>query len=121
MKGKAAFVLGAGLGYLLGTPAGREKLTKAKSKLTESWNDPRVQEKVGDLRNKATSGSSGSSSEDPWASPSPDVSSPSSSTSGTSTTGSSTTGSSTPGSSTSGSPGGSDLGGSSGSGYRSTP
>lgn len=130
MKGKAAFVLGAGLGYLVGTPAGREKLTKAKSKLTESWNDPRVQEKVGDLRNKATSGSSGSSSEDPWASPSPDVSSPSSSTSGSSTsgsssTGSSTTGSSTPGSSTPGSStsgsGGSDLGGSSGSGYRSTP
>lgn len=94
MKGKAAFVLGAGLGYLLGTPAGREKLDKVKAKLTDKWNDPRVQEKVSDLRGKATSGSS----DDPWASPSPDVSSPSSSTTG-----------------------GPDLGGTTDSDYRSTP
>ncbi|MCC2307759.1 YtxH domain-containing protein [Cellulomonas chengniuliangii] len=64
MKGKAAFVLGAGLGYLLGTPSGREKLGTARSKLMDSWNDPRVQEKVGDIREKVTPGSS----DDPWAS-----------------------------------------------------
>lgn len=53
MKGKAAFVLGAGFGYLIGTPAGRERLDKVKGWATDTWHDPRIQEKLGDLRGSA--------------------------------------------------------------------
>jgi len=105
MKGKAAFVLGAGLGYLFGTPSGREKLGSARSKLMDSWNDPRVQEKVGDIREKVTPGSS---DDDPWAS----------TTDSTDTT--DTTGSSTPtASTTTPTPETPDLGGA-GADYRPT-
>ncbi|MFI2754005.1 YtxH domain-containing protein [Cellulomonas sp. P22] len=50
MKGKAALVVGAGVGYLFGTRSGRERLEKLKGWANDTWNDPRVQGKLGDLR-----------------------------------------------------------------------
>ncbi|MEN5073564.1 hypothetical protein ABE437_07090 [Isoptericola cucumis] len=49
MKAGPAFVIGATLGYLVGTEKGREQLDRAKVWATETWNDPRVQAKVSDL------------------------------------------------------------------------
>ena len=49
MKAGPAFVIGATLGYLVGTEKGREQLDRAKGWATETWNDPRVQAKVSDL------------------------------------------------------------------------
>ena len=46
MKGKILFVAGLGLGYLLGTRAGREKYDELKSTALKVWNDPRVQKQV---------------------------------------------------------------------------
>jgi hypothetical protein len=54
MKGKAAFVIGAALGYLFGTDQGRVKLEKAKGWATDTWKDPRVQEKVSEVSSTAT-------------------------------------------------------------------
>ena len=49
MKAGPAFVIGAALGYLVGTEKGRQQLDRAMDWATETWNDPRVQEKVSDL------------------------------------------------------------------------
>ncbi|CAM3477323.1 hypothetical protein [Isoptericola cucumis] len=49
MKAGPAFVIGATLGYLVGTEKGRQQLDRAKGWATETWNDPRVQAKVSDL------------------------------------------------------------------------
>ena len=46
MKGKILFVAGLGLGYVLGTRAGREKYEQLKSSAMKVWNDPRVQRQV---------------------------------------------------------------------------
>ena len=46
MKGKILFVTGLGLGYVLGTRAGREKYEQLKSSAMKFWNDPRVQRQV---------------------------------------------------------------------------
>lgn len=46
MKGKILFVAGLGVGYVLGTRAGREKYEQLKSTATKLWNDPRVQRQV---------------------------------------------------------------------------
>jgi len=46
MKGKILFVAGLGLGYVLGTRAGREKYEQLKSSAMKLWNDPRVQRQV---------------------------------------------------------------------------
>lgn len=46
MKGKILFVAGLGLGYLLGTRAGREKYDELKTAALKVWNDPRVQQQV---------------------------------------------------------------------------
>ena len=54
MKSKAAFIAGAGIGYLVGTPAGRQRLEKLKVWASEAWSDPRVQERVSDLESHAT-------------------------------------------------------------------
>lgn len=54
MGSKAAFIVGAGLGYLLGTKAGREQLDKVRGWTQETWSDPRVQAQVNDLSTKAT-------------------------------------------------------------------
>jgi len=46
MKGKILFLTGLGLGYVLGTKAGREKYEELKNQATKLWNDPRVQKQV---------------------------------------------------------------------------
>jgi len=46
MKGKILFVAGLGLGYVLGTRAGREKYEQLKTSALKLWNDPRVQKQV---------------------------------------------------------------------------
>lgn len=65
MKGKILFVFGLGLGYVLGTRAGRERYEQIKAGAEKIWQDPRVQkqvataqefvkEKAPDLADKAT-------------------------------------------------------------------
>jgi hypothetical protein len=54
MKAKAAFVIGAALGYLFGTDKGRAKLEEAKGWASKTWQDPRVQEKVSEVSSTAT-------------------------------------------------------------------
>lgn len=46
MKGKILFVAGLGLGYVLGTRAGRERYEQLKANVLKVWNDPRVQKQV---------------------------------------------------------------------------
>ncbi len=46
MKGKILLVVGVGIGYVLGTRAGREKYDQMKAALDKFWNDPRVQKQV---------------------------------------------------------------------------
>ena len=46
MKGKILFVAGLGVGYVLGTRAGRERYESIKSAASKLWNDPRVQKQV---------------------------------------------------------------------------
>lgn len=53
MKGKLAFVLGAGVGYVVGTRAGRAQFEKIKGWASDAWHDPRVQSTVDDLEASA--------------------------------------------------------------------
>jgi len=46
MKGKILLVVGLGVGYVLGTRAGREKYEEIKKAANKLWNDPRVQRPV---------------------------------------------------------------------------
>jgi len=46
MKGKILLVVGLGVGYVLGTRAGREKYDQLKARAQKLWNDPRVQKGV---------------------------------------------------------------------------
>jgi hypothetical protein len=46
MKGKILFLAGLGVGYVLGTRAGREQYEKLKAQVVRLWNDPRVQHQV---------------------------------------------------------------------------
>ena len=49
MKATTALVIGAALGSFLGTEKGRSTIDQAKGWATETWNDPRVQEKVAEF------------------------------------------------------------------------
>ena len=46
MKGKILLLVGVGIGYVLGTRAGREKYDEMKAAAQKFWNDPRVQRQV---------------------------------------------------------------------------
>ena len=46
MKGKILFIVGLGLGYVLGTRAGRERYEQIKAGAEKIWHDPRVQQQV---------------------------------------------------------------------------
>lgn len=46
MKGKILLVVGFGVGYILGTRAGRERYEQIKATVSKLWNDPRVQRTV---------------------------------------------------------------------------
>lgn len=43
MKGKILLVVGLGIGYVLGTRAGREKYDQLTAAVKKLWDDPRVQ------------------------------------------------------------------------------
>lgn len=53
MKGKIAFVLGAAVGYVLGTRAGRERYEQIKRGAQNVWNTEPVQRGVGAVRGAA--------------------------------------------------------------------
>ncbi len=46
MKGKALFIVGVAVGYLLGSRAGTEHYEKVKQQAKDFWENPNVQEKV---------------------------------------------------------------------------
>jgi hypothetical protein len=46
MRGRILFIAGLGIGYVLGTRAGRERYEQLKSGAMKLWNDPRVQRQV---------------------------------------------------------------------------
>jgi hypothetical protein len=53
MRSKAAFIVGTGLGYVLGTRAGRQRFDKIKGVTLRAWNSPQVQARVTELEGKA--------------------------------------------------------------------
>lgn len=55
MRGKTAFLVGGVIGYVLGTRAGREQFERIAGRARRAWEDPRVQEKVADATQRATS------------------------------------------------------------------
>lgn len=46
MYGRLMFVVGAGVGYVLGARAGRERYNEMRDQAQQLWHDPRVQAKV---------------------------------------------------------------------------
>jgi hypothetical protein len=46
VKGKILLLVGLGVGYVLGTRAGRERYEQIKDAASKLWNDPRVQQRV---------------------------------------------------------------------------
>ena len=46
MRGRILLVVGLGVGYVLGTRAGRERYNQMKLQAQKLWNDPRVQKQV---------------------------------------------------------------------------
>lgn len=54
MRSKLVFIAGAGLGYVLGTRAGRQQFEKIKGWSRSVWQDPRVQAQVNDFEARAT-------------------------------------------------------------------
>jgi hypothetical protein len=50
MKGKILLVVGLGVGYVLGSRAGREKYDELVAKVQKVWNDPRVQKQASNAR-----------------------------------------------------------------------
>ncbi|WP_165865640.1 YtxH domain-containing protein [Vallicoccus soli] len=54
MRTKAAFLTGAAVGYVLGARAGRERYDQIARTARRYWEDPRVQEKVGDVQEQVT-------------------------------------------------------------------
>lgn len=55
MKGKLLFVVGLGVGYVLGTRAGRERYEQIARAAERVWNQPAVQQGVGTVKDFATS------------------------------------------------------------------
>ena len=53
MKGKILFVVGLGVGYVLGTRAGRERYEQMKRAAESVWNTPAVQQGVGTVKDFA--------------------------------------------------------------------
>jgi hypothetical protein len=53
MRGKLMFAAGVGLGYLLGTRAGRERFDQITEKARQFWQSDTVQEAAGAVQAKA--------------------------------------------------------------------
>ncbi|GGB92256.1 YtxH domain-containing protein [Cellulomonas carbonis] len=54
MRTKAAFLVGSAVGYVLGTRAGRQQFEKIKTQAQKVWENPKVQESVSGVSEKAT-------------------------------------------------------------------
>ena len=54
MKTKAAFIVGTGIGYVLGTRAGRRQFEVIKGHARDLWTSDSVQSTVSTLQDKAT-------------------------------------------------------------------
>ncbi|KGM14321.1 YtxH domain-containing protein [Cellulomonas bogoriensis] len=54
MRMKAAFLLGGAVGYVLGTRAGRQQFEKIRTQAQRLWEDPRVQEGIADVEQRAS-------------------------------------------------------------------
>jgi hypothetical protein len=52
MKGKAAFIVGAAVGYVLGTRAGRDQFEKIKASARSAMEHPAVKDKVAQAESK---------------------------------------------------------------------
>ena len=55
MKGKILFVVGLGVGYVLGARAGRERYEQIRKAAEDVWNQPKVQEGVQTVKDFALS------------------------------------------------------------------
>lgn len=53
MRSKAAFIVGTGVGYVLGARAGRQRFEKIKGWSATAWQSPQVQAGVTELKGKA--------------------------------------------------------------------
>ena len=54
MRGKLIFITGVGVGYVLGTRAGREKFDQMVAQARKVWESPTVQEAAGVVQAQAT-------------------------------------------------------------------
>jgi hypothetical protein len=54
MRGKLFFITGVGVGYVLGTRAGREKFDQMVAQARKVWESPTVQEAAGVVQAQAT-------------------------------------------------------------------
>ena len=54
MRGKVMFITGVGVGYVLGTRAGREKFDQMMVQARKLWESPTVQEAAGVVQAQAT-------------------------------------------------------------------
>ena len=54
MRGKLMFITGVGVGYVLGTRAGREKFDSMVAQARKVWESPTVQEAAGVVQAQAT-------------------------------------------------------------------
>lgn len=54
MRTKVAFIIGCGVGYVLGTRAGREQFEKIRTQAQKMWEDPRVQSKLDEVEQRAS-------------------------------------------------------------------
>jgi hypothetical protein len=54
MRGKVLFITGVGVGYVLGTRAGREKFDRMVAQARKVWESPTVQEAAGVVQAQAT-------------------------------------------------------------------
>lgn len=53
MRGKIVFAAGVGVGYVLGTRAGREKFDRMVAQARKAWESPTVQEAAGVVQAQA--------------------------------------------------------------------
>lgn len=54
MRTKAGFLIGAAVGYVLGTRAGQQQFEKIKAQAQKVWENPKVQEGIHDVETRAT-------------------------------------------------------------------